>query len=92
MRSRFNAAFWEEIYFPLTLIADRYSGTYSGAQFTAWPLYARDIPHGAVANDVTCADFWADEEHLKYPIGKGKTPQEAYDNLIELVGIIANES
>lgn len=51
-----------------------------------------DIQYGAVGEDVTCAGFWGNEDHLSYPIGKGKTPQEAYENLIELVEIIANES
>lgn len=66
-----------EIY-PLTIINDRYTGTYSGGEFTAWNMDYSEIPTEPAEDDVTCMWFWSDTE---IPIGRGKTPQEAVDDL-----------
>jgi len=71
----------KEIY-PLTIIADRYNGTYSGGKYTAWNLAHYDIPEDIDNDDENCAWFWADN---KIPVGKGNTPQEAIKDLEELL-------
>ena len=66
-----------EIY-PLTIINDRYTGTYSGGIFTAWNMYYYEIPTEPAEGDVICIRFW---ETTKIPVGRGETPQEAVDDL-----------
>lgn len=66
----------DEIY-PLTIVRDRYTGTYSGGRYTAWNLEFYELPYGIQADDVTCMMFW-DEDRLA---GRGNTPQEAVDDL-----------
>ena len=76
--------------YPLTIIIDRYSGTYSGGEFTVWNLYPETIPDDIYSDDCTCADFWRELNHdeksynyRKYhdKCGVGNTIQEAIDNL-----------
>lgn len=67
---------------PLTIIADRYSGVYSGAKFLAFNLYEQDIPDGPSGNDNACGDFWEYQDHHQmFIIGKGSTPDEAFKAL-----------
>lgn len=68
--------------YPLTIIADRYTGCYSGGKFTAWPLYNDDIPEEPCGDDYTAMKFW---EKYKYPVGIGDTLQEAYEDLLPKV-------
>lgn len=76
--------------YPLTIIIDRYGGTYSGGEFTAWNLYPETIPDDIYSDDCTCNDFWCelnhDEKSYNYreyhnKCGVGHTIQEAIDNL-----------
>lgn len=64
--------------YPLTIVEDRYGGTYSGGVYTAWNLYPNDIPCGPFAGDCACSDFWYE---CTVPVGKGNTPNAAADNL-----------
>lgn len=74
----------DEVY-PVTIIDDRYSGCYSGGKYLAFNVEPWDVPKGVSwGGDVDCAEFWADEA-LKYVIGKGNTPNEAYRNLVEKI-------
>ena len=66
-----------EIY-PLTIINDRYTGTYSGGIFTAWNMDYYEIPTDPDEDDVTCMLFWAKTDII---VGRGDTPQEAVDDL-----------
>lgn len=68
-----------EVY-PCIILADRYSGAYSGASWTAWNGYA--IPAGPEDGDVLCRNFWQD---YKGPVGKGSTPNDAYQSLCKQV-------
>ena len=61
---------------PCVIVADRYTGTYSGALWTAFAL--EEIPEGCRADDVTCQDFWCE---MTDPVGKGSTPDEALADL-----------
>ena len=74
----------DEVY-PVTIIDDRYSGCYSCGKYLAFNVEPWDVPKGVSwGGDVDCAEFWADEA-LKYVIGKGNTPNEAYRNLVEKI-------
>lgn len=65
--------------YPCTIVADRYSGSFSGAPWIAYRLSYFELPDELDAGDEECHDFWAKED--KSLIGLGQTPQEAYDNL-----------
>lgn len=76
--------------YPLTIIVDRYNGTYSGGAFTAWNLHPEIIPDDIYSVDGTCNAFWRELNHdeksynyRKYhnKCGVGNTIQEAIDNL-----------
>lgn len=63
--------------YPLTILRDRYGGTYSGGAYTAWNCYYDDIPYGA--------EFWM---YNVIPVGRGATPNDA---VIDLERRLANE-
>lgn len=67
--------------YPLTIVSDRYTGAYSGGLFTAWNLYYYEMPEEIGGGDVECSEFWINNKII---VGKGKTPNEAVDNLCEL--------
>ena len=64
--------------YPLTIIFDRYMGTYSRGVWTAWNTLPQDIPQAIFESDVPCGNFW-----YEYPgiVGRGTTPEEAIENL-----------
>lgn len=65
--------------YPCTITSDRYSGAYSGGCWLAWPVDACYVPSGADdGNYLECDDFW---RTWTKPVGKGDTPQAAYDDL-----------
>ena len=66
-----------EIY-PLTIISDRYWGSYSGGVFTAWNMDYHEIPTEPAEDDITCMQFWDTTDII---VGRGNTPQEAADDL-----------
>lgn len=66
----------------VTIIADRYNGTWSGGKFTAWNMPLCKIPYEVVDNDVPCREFWY-LTAKEYLIGIGDTVQEAYDDLVK---------
>ena len=66
--------------YPVVIVKDRYGGCYSDADWTAWNNYV--IPSGAEDGDSECSYFWAS---YKGPVGKGSTPQAAYEDLKEQV-------
>ena len=72
---------FESIY-PLTIVADRYSGVYSHGAFTAWNLEAYEVPAEIAGDDVTCMTFWHKNKIL---CGKGQTVEEAVGNLYLLL-------
>ena len=76
----------DEIY-PLTIVKDRYMGSYSGGKYTAWNLDSAEVPIDIGADDVSCFSFWRTDEADKYIIGKGDTVSEALADLyIKLKG------
>ena len=60
--------------YPLTVVSDRYTGTYSGGEYTAWNLYPEDIPKAIFSDDDTCCDYFRTTRDI---YGRGDTPNEA---------------
>lgn len=71
--------------YPLTVVADRYGGTYSKAKFTAWNMKPHDIPEAVFGEDGSCAIYWASNCN---PVGRGNTAQEAIDDLERVLNLI----
>ena len=69
---------YKDIY-PLTVIADRYTGTYSGGAYLAFNLEFNEIPRAVVGADVICRYFFYNNKDLVY--GRGNTPDEAIKDL-----------
>lgn len=74
---------WAEFPYPCTIVADRYTGVYSGGRWIAYPLHPDDIPLAVEGDDDTCAAFWWDHNASDrlIPVGRGDTPMAAYDDL-----------
>lgn len=64
--------------YPVTVVADRYLGCYSGGEWTAWNCRPTAIPEVIFADDVPCCEFWATN---KKPVGRGRTPEDAIEDL-----------
>lgn len=72
---------------PLCIVEDRYAGTYSGASFLAFNMEPESVWQLPVdAGDLNCEAFWNNEDPdfslEDYVIGKGKSPEEALQDLI----------
>lgn len=67
-----------EIY-PMTIICDRYGGTYSGGRYTAWYKDFWDIPDEVDGCDPECSIFWLQCEEI---VGIGDTPILAAEDLM----------
>ena len=69
--------------YPVTIIQDRYSGVYSGGEWTAFNLHKEQVPDAIDGDDVECREFWTLASNFHLSIGIGKTPNEAFDDLKE---------
>lgn len=77
---------------PVTIICDRYGGTYSGAAWLAFNRDPEDVPQEVSDEDVPCMMFWdhqctmeiLDRRHAM-PIGRGATPDEALQDLYKRI-------
>lgn len=67
--------------YPVTIISDRYGGTYSGAPWLAFNLDPEDIPEDVSGDDVECMMFWEWHRQEDLPVGRGATPDEALQDL-----------
>ena len=74
---------WLKVRYPITIISDRYDGTYSKGNWLAFPLECDEIPDAVNAGDGESMHFWA---NYKEPVGRGKTPAGAYGDLIAQMG------
>lgn len=82
-----ECAFWMKYRYPVTIIADRYCGSYSGAAWLAFPLERDDVPKEVSGDDIKEMTFWDDYKGL---VGRGATPDAAYTDLVEKVAKISN--
>jgi len=65
--------------YPVTIVLDRYGGTYSGGEWIAWPLAPEDVPGEPSGDDGAAIVFWSGRR--THPCGRGSTPNEALANL-----------
>lgn len=66
--------------YPCAIVNDRYTGTYSGGEWVAFPLEA--APDGCAADDGDTVEFWSGYvARPEYPVGLGNTPAEALADL-----------
>ena len=75
----------DDIY-PLTIISDRYGGTYSNGKYLAFNTYFYNLERDIAGDDTDCNSFWCDFEEGKIQFlfcGKGNTPEEAINQLLE---------
>lgn len=69
--------------YPLTIVKDRYGGSYSEGWFLAFNLDPDEVPTEIHSDDMTCMDFWNDFNGI---VGKGNTPGEAHLDLSKKLG------
>jgi hypothetical protein len=81
---------WLKHLYPLTVIADRYSGAYSGGEYVAFPLDFDEIDLAVNADDVACATFWTEEQ--VQAVDLGESPEAAFQDLTEKMGREGDES
>lgn len=71
--------------YPLCVIKDRYGGTYSGGEYTAWCCGVGYIPEGVFEDDVTCGSTWGRLKEARKKgdaaYGIGETPDDALRDL-----------
>lgn len=72
----------KEVYnklYPLVIVADRYSGIFSGGAFTAWNVDIDEVPWEIAGDDSTALTIFGEirngERDLVY--GVGRTPDDA---------------
>ena len=68
--------------YPMTIVKDRFGGTYSGGAYTAWNLEPWEIPGDLLAGDTSCCEFLL---HSRLIYGKGNTPDEAERDLMDKI-------
>ena len=73
-----DVRFWLEEQYPLTVIADRYNGTYSGGKFLAFPREFNEIEDEVGGSDPECMIYWHEFDDF---VGKGNTIEEAINDL-----------
>ena len=66
--------------YPLTVIRDRYNGSYSGGKYVAFNLESPDIPKEIFEDDSAAIKFW---KHCKIIVGVGGNPDSAIKDLIK---------
>jgi hypothetical protein len=70
----------KHVTYPIVLRLDRYLGRYSKGDWTAYNLFADQLPFEPELAEEVAAKFWADEK-LTALIGRGSTPDEAVADL-----------
>ena len=74
--------------YPLTITKDRYSGTYSGGEWLAFPLESSGVPKEIDGDDIECMAFW---DAYKGIVGKGDSMEEAIQSLRDNIEKILDE-
>ena len=83
--------------YPITIVKDRYTGTYSEGEWIAFGLDPAAIPTEPFEDDVTAAGYWCagevrdeagpivalNKNDMRHPrfVGRGRTPEEAKADL-----------
>ena len=66
--------------YPLTIIRDRYSGSYSGGTYVAFNLEAHKVPAEVFGDDCTALRF---RKHFKEVLGREERPDSAVKDLLK---------
>ena len=66
--------------YPLTIIHDRYGGSYSGGTYVAFNLEAHKVSAEVFGDDCTAMRFW---KHFKGVVGRGGCPDSAIKDLLK---------
>ena len=66
--------------YPLTIIRDRYCGSYSRGTYVAFNLESPEVPKEVFGDDCTAMKFW---KHYKGTVGLGGSPESAMNNLVK---------
>ena len=66
--------------YPLTIIRDRYSGSYSGGTYVAFNLEAHKVPAEGFGDACTAMRCW---EHCTGVVGRGGGPDSAVKDLLK---------
>lgn len=81
-RLKKNSANFTSIH-PVTIVKDRYNGSYSGGMYLAFNLDHYDLPDEIDDGDVDCMNFWVLVKHTNDIVGIGATPNDAFNNLLK---------
>ena len=79
---------WPAVFsgYGVTISQARYQGVYERCAWFALPFdpaeCARLIDDHAQGSDCECAEFWAMVDQLDLPVGRGGTPNEAWEDLL----------
>jgi hypothetical protein len=77
----------------VTITRTRHSGSYEGGEWACFPAYPGDLARppwtGWDAPDVQCQEFWHRASHEGWPVGRGDSPQAAYEDLVDRVCVLA---
>lgn len=77
--SKEEAKTWLEFVYPLTIIKDRYSGSYSGGVYVAYPCEFYEVDEDVAGGDVECMEFWGEFCGV---VGRGNSYSEAFSDLV----------
>jgi hypothetical protein len=69
--------------YPVTVVMDRYGGTYSGAKWLAFNVDPQYVPEEVGGSDPEESIYWLEHKDSEFPIGKGSTPDNAIQDLIK---------
>lgn len=67
----------------VTIVRSRYGGIYEPGIWVAFPMWPEQLPPDWNADDVTCMKFFEDR---KGEFGGGDSPQEAWQDLLRILG------
>lgn len=74
--------------YPVTIFKTRYGGAYEGAP---WVAVNEDTGSEwlwkAQSDDITCFLTWERAEEDGMPLGRGYTPEDAYEDLVRTMGM-----
>lgn len=70
--------FWLKNEYPLTVVADRYGGCYSGGNYLAFPRDFCDIEEEVCGSDPECMVYWGEFDDI---VGRGATIEDAVGDL-----------
>ena len=79
LASEFRGHLYED--YPLTIISDRYHGTYSKGNYLAFPYDYWRLPLEIDGDDIECMLFW---DKFDGAVGRGSTPFDAIVDLMKV--------